>query len=56
MANLKDLIVRGVSRFIGKTYVDDIDISGDVTGNAIDSAPTSGSDKLVTSGGIYTAI
>ena len=27
MANLKDLIVRGVSRFIGKVYIDDSDIT-----------------------------
>lgn len=30
MANLKDLIVRGVSRFIGKVYATDIEASGNI--------------------------
>jgi len=55
MANLKDLIVRGVTRILGKLYTQDVEISGSVTGNAIESTPTSGSNKLVTSGGVYTA-
>lgn len=31
MANLKDLIVRGVSRFIGKVYATDIEASGNIS-------------------------
>ena len=56
MADLNDLLVRGTSRLTGKAYVDDIEISGDITGTAIDSSPTSGSTNLVTSGGVYSAI
>ena len=51
MANLKDLIVRGVSRFIGKVYATDIDASGSVTATNIGAAAAKGVATTVVSGG-----
>ncbi len=64
MANLKDLIVRGVSRFIGKIYASDIEVNGDVTaanisdaaGKGVSTAVASSDANLITSGAVYTAI
>lgn len=64
MANLKDLIVRGVSRFIGKVYVSDIQADGsiiatnisDAAGKGVSTAVASSDANLITSGAVYTAI
>lgn len=64
MANLKDLIVRGVSRFIGKIYATDIEASGNITATNLGAAAakgvvttvTSDGTDLPTAGAVYTAI
>ena len=64
MANLKDLIVRGVSRFIGKVYVSDIQADGsiiatnisDAAGKGVSTAVASSDANLITSGAVYTAL
>jgi len=56
LANLKDLIVRGAARIAGKLNVNDIEIGGSVTGNAVDLSVKSGSNNLITSGGVYDAL
>lgn len=64
MANLKDLIVRGVSRFTGKIYATDIEASGNITAANVGAAAAkgvatsvvSGGTDLPTAGAVYDAI
>ena len=66
MAILKNLLVNGASRFIGKTYFSDVDISGtaslaslslsgnlSVTGAATFSSTVNATGNITSSGNLY---